>query len=139
MSARIPWPPGHGYISKLFVKPTKKQKKHPAFFWTFSEVEPPSAVDPMLWMPIAVALAEHTTGSGYGQKYAGCVTGICNIRTCFFLRCCGCDCADVLFLKSASSSNSLMKMNSAILSINIDICTTGHDSKRLDNKTTKSL
>ena len=57
----------------------------------------------------------------------------------FFLRCCGCDCADVSFLKSASSSDSLMKMNSAIFSINIDICTTGHGSKRLDNKTTKSL
>lgn len=109
----VPALAGHGYISKLFVKPTKKQKKTSRFFFfTFSEVEPPSAVDPMLWMPIAV-LWQNTQLQVVMDKNMLDVPqqSVYNIRTYFF-------CVvvvDAFFLKSASSSDSLMKMNWAWL------------------------
>lgn len=124
--------PDHGYISK-------KQGSIPFFFLTFSEVEPPSAVDPMLWMPIAVLwqntqlqvvmdknMLDVPQESVTSEQFVFCVVVVVVVLM-------------FVFLKSASSSDSLMKMNSANSSINIDICTTGHGSKRLDNETTESL
>lgn len=73
----VPALAGHGYISKLFVKPTKKQKKTSRFFFYIFRGRAAQCCRSHVMDAYCGALAEHTTASGYGQKYAGCATAIC--------------------------------------------------------------